>query len=165
MVNTFKSDVKIEDRAFGVTMSRDDPREDMPAVAANTDFAFLQLGGNDGRPGSGVELYSDGDTFRIRAERADANGLPVLGWFNLDAGYRLVEAEHQREGGIGAAYTAREGLKTILETWRKPGTFSWGLKADDGNWLPMNGIVLCMYKTTTHTGSGDLRPMADLGPG
>ena len=153
LINTYKSDVKVEDRAFGITLSRDDPRENMPLIAANTNFAFLQLGGNDGLPGSGEELYSDGDTFRIRAERAAANNLPVLGWFNVDAGYPLWKQKsntyHEYEN---RPYTEREGLKTILETWRKPGTFSWGLKADDGNWLPMNGIVLCMYKTQTHTG-------------
>ena len=134
-------------------LTRDDPREDMPSVAASTDFVFLQLGGNNGQPGSGNELYSDGDTFRIRAERAAANSLPVLGWFNLDAGYPLWQQKSNKYGEYSnRPYTEREGLKTILETWRKPGTFSWGLKADDGNWLPMNGIVLCLYETTTHTG-------------
>ncbi len=157
VTNTYKTDVLINDRAFGTALTIDDPREDMPAIAAASNFVMLQVGGSEGQPGSGNELHSDGDTFRIRADRAHANGLMVGGWFTLDAGYCLWR-EFMFDGVSDyrkRPFTASETLKTFLETWRKLGTFGWDkLNADDGNWHPMDMIVLSVYETTTHIGKG-----------
>jgi len=142
----YKQTVTNANKATFTLFSDDD--KTVPVDKITSDLIMLKMVGQD----TGTMLTHDDTAFKIRAGRV--TNRPVFGWVNLDANMfwnkEITLPVFQNRGMYD-----NETVKSILKQWRVNAFTDndWNnktlnLKADDGGWIKLSGLVFLLYVTT-----------------
>ncbi len=144
MTALYKQTVAQANRAKILTY-RADQKINIPLADLGIDGVILPMGGMDKWDGSHMRLYSE-PSFGARVEQFVAAGIPVIGKFNLDAGYWLKE-QHTAPEIENQTIRDNPVIKAVLDAWCMPGWTFDQVLSKQAKYHPISALMLSMVET------------------
>lgn len=144
MTTLYKQIVPQKDRAKVLTLEANQ-KYTVPPKDLGIDAVILPMGGMDKWDGSHMLNYSE-PTFKGRFNDFNADEVPVIGRFNLNAGMWLKE-QHTANEVENQLIRDNFVLRHLIDAWHD-GNWSWdSILSKQGKWLPIKALEFRMVET------------------